>query len=124
MIEKLIEGLTDAIGFVVGALVGYGLGETFGWEVFAEGYSTEALLAIALIGIAFAARTHRFERAVGLDRALLWPRWLGETAAILLVAHIIATLIAFAGGREIARQSGAMDADAIVRWVEAHTVRA
>ena len=36
----------------------------------------------------------------------------------------IPTLIAFAGGREIARQSGAMDADAIVRWVEAHTVRA
>ena len=51
MIEKLIEGVTDAIGFVVGALVGYGLGETFGWEVFAEGYSTDALLAIALIGI-------------------------------------------------------------------------
>jgi predicted ferric reductase len=53
--------------------------------------------AVALIGIAFAARTHRFERAIGLDRALLWHRWLGETAALLLVAHIITTLIAFAG---------------------------
>ena len=51
MIDKLIEGVTDAIGFVVGALVGYGLGESFGLEVFAEGYSTDALLAIALIGI-------------------------------------------------------------------------
>ncbi len=52
--------------------------------------------AVAMIGIAFAARTHRFERAIGLDRALLWHRWLGETAALLLVAHIIATLIAYA----------------------------
>ncbi|MEW6164605.1 MAG: thioredoxin TrxC [Pseudomonadota bacterium] len=32
----------------------------------------------------------------------------------------IPTLILFAGGREIARQSGAMDAGGIVRWVAAH----
>ena len=48
---------------------------------------------VALIGIALAARTHRFERAIGLDRALLWHRWMGETAALLLAAHIITTLI-------------------------------
>jgi predicted ferric reductase len=53
--------------------------------------------AVALIGISFAARTHGFERAIGLDRALLWHRWLGETAVLLLVAHIGATLIAYAG---------------------------
>jgi len=29
----------------------------------------------------------------------------------------IPTMIAFKGGREIARQSGAMDATSIVRWV-------
>jgi predicted ferric reductase len=52
--------------------------------------------AFAMIGIAFAARTHGFERAIGLDRALLWHRWLGETAALLLLAHIITTLIAYA----------------------------
>jgi predicted ferric reductase len=52
--------------------------------------------SVALIGIAFAARTHRFERAIGLDRALLWHRWMGEAAALLLVAHIVATLIAYA----------------------------
>jgi predicted ferric reductase len=52
--------------------------------------------SVAMIGIAFAARTHRFERAIGLDRALLWHRWLGETAALLLIAHIVATVIAYA----------------------------
>ena len=52
--------------------------------------------SVALIGIAFASRTHRFERAVGLDRALLWHRWMGETAALLLVAHIVTTTIAYA----------------------------
>jgi predicted ferric reductase len=52
--------------------------------------------SVALIGIAFAARTHRFERAIGLDRALLWHRWMGETAALLLVAHIVTTVVAYA----------------------------
>ena len=51
--------------------------------------------SVALIGITFAARTHRFERAIGLDRALLWHRWMGETAALLLVAHIVTTLVAY-----------------------------
>jgi len=78
-----------------------------GWGHLTSGDSAEAwesagaltgllATAIAMIGIAFAARTHGFERAIGLDRALLWHRWLGETAALLLVAHIIATLIAYA----------------------------
>ncbi len=51
--------------------------------------------SVALIGITFAARTHRFERAIGLDRSLLWHRWMGETAALLLVAHIVTTLVAY-----------------------------
>ena len=33
----------------------------------------------------------------------------------------IPTLIAFRGGREVARQSGAMDAKGLVRWVAANT---
>ena len=32
----------------------------------------------------------------------------------------IPTLIAFRGGREVARQSGAMDARSLVRWVDAN----
>ena len=51
MIEKLIEGLTDAVGFVVGALVGYGVGENFGLEIFADGYSTSSIVGIVLIGL-------------------------------------------------------------------------
>ena len=51
MFASLIEGLTDAIGFVVGALLGYGLGVTFGLNLFAEGYGTGSIVAIVLVGI-------------------------------------------------------------------------
>jgi hypothetical protein len=51
MFAQLIEGLTDAIGFVVGALLGYGLGIAFGLNLFAEGYGTGSIVAIALVGI-------------------------------------------------------------------------
>ena len=51
MIDKLIEGLTDAVGFLVGALVGYGLSENLGLNVFAEGYSHSSIVAIILIGL-------------------------------------------------------------------------
>ena len=51
MFASLIEGLTDAIGFVVGALLGYGLGVTFGLDLFAEGYGTGSVVAILLVGL-------------------------------------------------------------------------
>ncbi len=51
MFASLIEGLTDAVGFVVGALLGYGLGVTFGLNLFAEGYGTGSIIAILLVGI-------------------------------------------------------------------------
>ena len=51
MFASLIEGLTDAIGFVVGALLGYGLGVTFGLDLFAEGYGTSSIIAIMLVGL-------------------------------------------------------------------------
>jgi hypothetical protein len=51
MFASLIEGLTDAIGFVVGALLGYGLGAAFGLNLFAEGYGTGSIIAILLVGI-------------------------------------------------------------------------
>ena len=51
MFASLIEGLTDAIGFVVGALLGYGLGVTFGLDLFAEGYGTGSIIAILLVGL-------------------------------------------------------------------------
>ena len=51
MFASLLEGLTDAIGFVVGALLGYGLGVTFGLDLFAEGYGTGSIIAIILVGL-------------------------------------------------------------------------
>ncbi len=51
MFAPLMEGLTDAIGFVAGALLGYGLGVTFGLDLFAEGYGTGSIIAILLVGV-------------------------------------------------------------------------
>ena len=51
MFASLIEGLTDAIGFVAGALLGFGLGVAFGLNLFAEGYGTGSIIAILLVGI-------------------------------------------------------------------------
>lgn len=47
----LAEGLSDAIGFVGGALLGYGLGSLLGLDIFAEGYSGASLAGIALVGL-------------------------------------------------------------------------
>ena len=47
----LLEGLTDAVGFVVGALLGFGLGRLLGLELFSEGYGTGSIVAIALVGL-------------------------------------------------------------------------
>ena len=47
----LLEGLTDASGFIVGALLGYGLGVALGLNLFAEGYGTGSIVAILLVGL-------------------------------------------------------------------------
>ena len=47
----LLEGLTDAVGFVVGALLGFGLGHLLGLKLFAEGYSAGSIVAIAFVGL-------------------------------------------------------------------------
>ncbi len=51
MLAQLIEGLTDAMGFVVGSLLGYGLGVGLGLNLFAEGYGSGSIAAIVLVGI-------------------------------------------------------------------------
>jgi F0F1-type ATP synthase assembly protein I len=51
MFASLIEGLSDAVGFVAGALLGYGLGVTLGLDLFAEGYGTGSIVAIVLVGL-------------------------------------------------------------------------
>ena len=51
MWTQLLEGLTDAIGFLVGALLGYGTGVGLGLNLFAQGYDTSSISAILLVGI-------------------------------------------------------------------------
>ena len=51
MFASLIEGLTDALGFVMGALLGYGFGVAFGLDLFAPGYGTGSIIAIMLVGL-------------------------------------------------------------------------
>ena len=47
----LIEGLSDAVGFVAGALLGYGLGLLLGLNIFAPGYGSASMGGILLVGL-------------------------------------------------------------------------
>ena len=43
------EGLTDALGFMGGSLLGFGLGRLFGLDIFANGYSNSVIGGIVLV---------------------------------------------------------------------------
>lgn len=45
------EGATDAVGFMAGALLGYGIGYVMGLDLFAPGYDSASIFAIALVGL-------------------------------------------------------------------------
>ena len=47
----LLEGISDAIGFVAGALLGYGLGLLLGLDIFAPGYGNTSMGGIVLVGL-------------------------------------------------------------------------
>jgi hypothetical protein len=51
MNQLLIEGLSDALGFVVGALLGYGASRLLGLNPLAEGYGAGTIGAIVLVGL-------------------------------------------------------------------------
>ncbi|MEN9888450.1 MAG: hypothetical protein RL559_487 [Pseudomonadota bacterium] len=63
--QLLIEGISDAVGFVGGALAGYWLGQFLGWDIFSEGYSGASIGAIALVGLG---------GGLGLQIARAWRR--------------------------------------------------
>jgi hypothetical protein len=45
------EGLSDAVGFVGGALLGFWLGRLLGLDIFSDGYSNNAIGGIVLVGL-------------------------------------------------------------------------
>jgi hypothetical protein len=47
----LIEGLSDAIGFVGGALLGFWAGRLLGFDIFATGYGNASIAGIVLVGL-------------------------------------------------------------------------
>jgi hypothetical protein len=61
--KLLIEGLSDAVGFVGGALLGFWLGHLLGLDVFAPGYGNSSMGGIVLVGLG---------GGVGLQLARRW----------------------------------------------------
>jgi hypothetical protein len=50
-VDFLAVGFSDAIGFVIGCLSGYGLGKLIGMDVFARGYDNSSMGGIVLVGL-------------------------------------------------------------------------
>ena len=65
----LKEGLSDAVGFVGGALAAYWIARALGFDLFAEGYGGGSIGAIAAVGLG---------GGLGLQVA---RRWRAATAA-------------------------------------------
>lgn len=63
--KLLLEGLSDAIGFIGGALVAFWLGRFFGFDIFADGYGNSAIAGIVMVGIG---------GGLGLQLARRWRR--------------------------------------------------
>ena len=61
--KLLLEGVSDAVGFIGGALAGYWLGQFLGWDIFSEGYNGASIGPIALVGLGGGG---------GLQLARLW----------------------------------------------------
>ena len=65
MNRLLLEGLSDAGGFVGGALAGFWIGQWLGFDLFAEGYGNRSLAGIVLVGLG---------GGLGLQLARAWRR--------------------------------------------------
>ncbi|WP_296509792.1 hypothetical protein [Rhodoferax sp.] len=61
--KLLIEGISDAVGFVGGALIGFWVGRWLGLDLFAPGYGNASIGAIVLVSIG---------GGVGLQLARKW----------------------------------------------------
>jgi hypothetical protein len=65
MNKMLLEGLSDAIGFIGGALAGYWLGHVLGLDIFSQGYGSASIGGILLVGLG---------GGLGLQGARAWRR--------------------------------------------------
>ena len=63
--KLLLEGLSDAVGFVGGAVAGYWIGQLLGWDIFSAGYNNASIGAILLVGLGGGGGLHlaRFWRS-------------------------------------------------------------
>ena len=59
------EGVSDAIGFLGGALLGFGAGHLLGLDIFSEGYGNNTIGGIVLVGLG---------GGLGLQLARRWQR--------------------------------------------------
>ena len=49
--DALVEGVSDAVGFVLGGMLGFGIGQLLGWSIFEPGFGPRAIGGIVLCGI-------------------------------------------------------------------------
>ena len=57
--QKLVlECVSDAVCFMLGALAGYGLTLALGMDIFADGYSGSSIVGIVIVGLAGGAGLH------------------------------------------------------------------
>ena len=60
-----MQGVSDAVGFLGGALLGFWAGRLLGLDIFAEGYGNSAIGGIVLVGLG---------GGLGLQLARRWQR--------------------------------------------------
>ncbi|MEN9384481.1 MAG: hypothetical protein RI959_1024 [Pseudomonadota bacterium] len=63
--RMLKQGISDAVGFVGGALGGYWLSHLMGWELFSEAYDNASIMGILAVGLGGGA---------GLHAARIWQK--------------------------------------------------
>ena len=55
--------------------------------------------ALGLVGLVLVARLRCIEHRAGLDRVFIWHKWLGASMAILVGAHVGASVVAWSDGQ-------------------------
>ena len=69
--NPLLEGISDAVGFVGGALAGFWAGKLIGWDIFSAGYDSASIGGILLVGLGGGGGLHlaRYWRAKQQDNS-------------------------------------------------------